>query len=327
MTLPTGSAVWGCRLNREPTPDDYFQYTLGDSIGNPGGAGRAFKIHPRTDPPLVGKVYNPQLINRIKTDNKFSQRIVIMALHRDELHTSLPFATWPRRLLVTSKNPQRLQDHLVGFSMEMLTGTVSLWELISQEQNRLRITRQDTLYIATTIADQVARMHRHPWGFVFGDISPRNIHVTLDLAKVRFIDTDSFQFDYNQGKYSFFLSGLTPGYSSPGSRTILTAQGRLTATHDDFVLATLIFMMLMADHQYFDTHPFRSGDHNEDDLIDSRQFPYDAPQSYPVPGPMLEAYQSFAPDIRAAFTRSFTQPTPVTAKEWTDILIKQRRLL
>ncbi len=97
--------------------------------------------------------------------------------------------------------------------MAELVGTVSLATLITDERTRFRLQRGQTAHILATIADQLSRMHKHGWGFVFGDMSPSNIHITHDHSKVLFIDTDSFQFDYTEGApFSFAITGLTPGY-------------------------------------------------------------------------------------------------------------------
>ena len=76
---------------------------------------------------------------------------------------------------------------------------MSLATIITDERTRFRFNRHHTAHILTLLADQLNRMHKHAWGFVFGDMSPSNIHITHDRENVLFIDTDSFQFDYTDG--------------------------------------------------------------------------------------------------------------------------------
>lgn len=323
-----GDRIWGLRCaNGEP--EDWTQYALDAKLnGAEGGAGKVVKLRPRTNPQLVAKLYKPSILKRITTEESFARRIFAMARERLMLMQTLPFAVWPRRLLFTSQPSQDFADiraKLIGFTMTELVGTVSLATVFSDERTRLRMQKSQTAHILITIADQLNRMHKHQWGFVFGDMSPSNIHITHDYAKVLFIDTDSFQFDYTEGTpFSFAITGLTTGYKSPGAIKLIRSRERLTAAHDDFVLAILIFMALMGDLGQ-PKNPFDCADFGEDALIEQRRFPYDDAANLPVPPPTLAAYKSLPQPIREAFTRSFTQPTPVTAAAWTTILSQYRR--
>lgn len=327
MTVSEGAIAWGVKPNH-PEEDDWFQYTVGDRVGGVGGAGVVHRLAPDTEPPLVGKFYNDAILSHIRGDEKYFLRVILPALNRNLLMDDLPFATWPRRVLFDMHDPdgRKIRDHLIGFTMPLLIGTTSLHDLIHRDQARLRLTAHGTVHIATTIASQLAQMHRHAWGFVFGDMSPTNIHISHDHAKVHFIDVDSFQFDYDGGAYSFFLSGLTPTFTSPGARAAIDAKSRVTAAHDDFVLAILIFMMLMADKGY-PVHPFSSLDSDEDELIEARQFPFDNPAKHPVSDAELKGYRELPDDIREAFSKTFTRTPPVTASEWTVLLTNLRRSL
>lgn len=328
MTVTQGSIAWGVKPN-DPGEDDWFQYTVGDVVGSAGGAGIVHRLAPDTEPPLVGKFYNETLLSHIRHEDKYYLRVVLPAWHRNLLLDDLPFATWPRRVLFDAHDRESSKDwvksHIIGFTMPLLLGTIPLLDLITKQSARIRLTPHDTLHLATTIAHQLAQMHRHPWSFVFGDLTPNNIHISSDFAKATFIDTDSFQFTFG-GAYAFLLSGLTSTFSSPGSRDTVDKKGRLTATHDDFVLAIIIFMMLMAD-KGLPVHPFSSLSSSEDDLIDKRQFPYDDPATNPVSQEELDAYRSLPDEVRAAFTQTFTQARPITAAHWTDVLTNMRRSL
>ncbi len=324
MLLGPGDYAWGARLH--PQKDDYFQFTLGEPMGTVGGAGAVYQLMPRSTPPLVAKVYNDRVLQRIRSDRKYAQRIIALALHGNELAKSLPFATWPRRVIFSERNPKNPQQALLGFTMERLVGTVSLLDIITQKNTRVRVTPNVTAYLAITLADQIARLHRHPWTFVFGDLSPNNIHVTADLSQVRFIDTDGFQFDYNNGKYNFALSGLTPGFKSPGADAALQTSGRLTTTHDDYVLAILIFMLLMAD-QGMPTHPFQCRDTPEDANIENRLFPLANPSQHRLPPPVIQAFNAIPEPVRNAFIKTFTSATPIPASQWVTLLSDYRRCL
>lgn len=322
--LGPGDTAWGARL--QSPHDDYFLYTLGAPMGAKGGSGTVHQLLPRTNPPLVAKLYHGQALDRIRQERRYAQRVIALARHRDELAKALPFATWPRRLIFSDKHPRDPQASLLGFSMERLVGTTSLYDLIASESARFKLSPDNTAYICITLADQIARMHRHPWTFVFGDLSPNNVHVTARFDQVRFIDTDGFQFDYNNGKYAFALSGLTNTFKSPGADAMLASTGRVNTQHDDFVLAILIFMLLMAQKGFGLLHPFQSGGSNEDDNINARRFPFDD-TSMAVPPVLRNAYASLPQTLRDTFTRAFTRPSPVPAAEWTIVLSQYRRSL
>lgn len=324
MLLGPGDTAWGARLRTQN--EDYFRFTLGELMGSKGGAASVYQLMPRTDPPLVAKIYNDKVLQIIRTDRKYAQRIIALGLHRDNLAEALPFATWPRRVIFKDRDPKDAQQALLGFTMERLVGTTSLIDLITQQNARFKITPDTTAFLCITIAGQLSRMHDHPWAFVFGDMSPNNIHVTADLTKVRFIDTDGFQFNYNNGQYSFRLSGLTPGFKSPGADAAMMSTGRLATTHDDFVLAILLFMLLMAD-KGMPIHPFQSGDVPEDVRIEKRQFPLSDTAQYPLPAPVIAAWNELPQTLRDAFTRTFTGPTPIPAAQWETILTDYRRCL
>lgn len=319
--------IWGARIEPDGS-DTWDRYELGPFIAG-GGMGVVHELLPRFKQPIVAKLFNDAMIARIKGDPKIAMRLAALVRHRAIIAESLSFATWPRRILFNKHKPRDttdIADSIIGFTMLKLDRTFSLHELEMAEDRRLRMTPSDTAHIAITIADQLSRMHAHPWGFVFGDLSPNNIHVTPDFKKVFFIDTDSFQFNFEAAKYTFTLGGITEGYTSPGAEQQLKATGRVSATHDDFVLAIHIFMLLMMDRRV-PRHPFQSLQTPLNALIERRAFPFDNPQSYPVPAVCLDAYRSFPPSLRQAFTRTFTTPTPVTAREWTKLLSDYRRSL
>lgn len=330
MTVSKGMTVWGARLYKGDTPDHWFPYTVADPVGKEGASAAVHMLEPAdTNPPLVAKIFNGEIRDRIRADDAYANRILIPALYRDELLDHLEFAAWPRRVLFDVKQPapHERREHLIGFTMERLIDTLPLEDLFTPGTARRKLTPEDTLYIAGTLAEQLAKMHRHRWGFVFGDMSPLNIHVTRDFKRVLFIDTDSFQFTVGKGRHHFTLYGLTPSFSSPGVRALIHTDqpSPVTPAHDDYVLAILIFMLMMADTG-IPSHPFNSPEGDEDDLIDRRYFPF--AQSPPrVAGSVFEAYQTLPQIFRDAFKTTFTGPTPIPAHEWAQLIANHRRSL
>lgn len=319
--------IWGARLDPNGK-DDWIRYRLGNRIGK-GGMASVHEIYPEYMDPIVAKLFDDEMLARIKGDPKIAMRLAALVRNRAKIGKELKFATWPRRMLFSKERPngkREIADSVIGFTMRKLQNTVSLQDLMMDPERRLRLTPEDTAYITTTLADQIHNLHKHEWGFVFGDLSPNNVHVGTDFRSVSFIDTDSFQFDFEASKYSFTLGGITKGYKSPGVDEQLRKTGRVTAAHDDFVLAILIFQLLMMDRQV-PRHPFQYADTPLDVMIAKRAFPFDTPHTYRVPPSCLNAYATFPPAIRQAFSRTFTTSTPVSAAEWTMILSDYRRSL
>lgn len=331
-TLKAGDAphitdVWGARLDSGGN-ESWTPYRIGKRIGK-GGMGSVHEFTPVPQTPMLAKLFSPDMLARIKGDPKIAMRLAALAAHRDDIANALGFATWPRRMLFTKQRPRdkrEIADTIVGFTMVRLQNTISLNQLLMDPDRRIRLTPHDTAHIAITLADQIGRMHKHKWGFVFGDFSPNNVHVGVTFKSVSFIDTDSFQFDFDASKYSFTLGGITPGYKSPGVDQQLKQTGRVTPAHDDFVLAIHLFQLFMVDRQ-MPRHPFQTLDTPLDVMISKRAFPFDNPSAYPVPRPCLDAYASVPPPIRAAFSRSFTTPATVSAEEWSLLLSEYRRSL
>lgn len=317
----------GVRIEPDAS-ESWVTYSLGKRLGK-GGMANVHEIFPETNPRLLAKLFNDDMRNRIKGDPKIAMRLAALVRHRAEIAESLNFATWPRRILFSKASPNgpaEIAATIVGFTMTRLTNTISLHELMMNEKRRLRLTRDHTAVIAIMMADQIARMHKHPWGFVFGDLSPNNIHVDVDFKAVTFIDTDSFQFSFDANKYSFTMGGITPGYSSPGINAQLKATGRATKAHDDYVLAILLFQLFMME-QGVPRHPLQTLKTPIQQLIEKRIFPYLDPAAYPLPQICIDAYAAFPQCFKDAFVRSFTTPHTVTSEEWTRILSEHRRSL
>jgi DNA-binding helix-hairpin-helix protein with protein kinase domain len=324
---PHVTNVWGALFS--PTGNDsWTPYRIGNRIGK-GGMGTVHEFTPASQSPMLAKLFNPAMLARIKGDPKIAMRLAALVAHRDDIANTLGFATWPRRMLFTKQNPRdkrEIADTVVGFTMVRLQNTISLQQLLMDPDRRIRLTPEHTAKIAELLTEQISRMHKHKWKFVFGDFSPNNIHVRINFKTVSFIDTDSFQFDFDASKYTFTLGGITPGYKSPGVEDQLKQTGRVTSAHDDFVLAIHLFQLFMLDRQ-MPRHPFQTLDIPIDTMIAKRAFPFDNPAAYPVPQPCLQAYSTVPPFIRAAFTRTFTTPATVTAEEWAILLADYRRFL
>lgn len=320
MTTP-GTALHGLRY--DPSGDQHWQtITLDSLISSNGGAGAVWSTLPKSNPPLVAKLYLQGMKGHIANNINYGSRLIALVQHRDALSERLPFCAWPRRLLFHDRNltPSRFSDNLAGFTMQRLHHTIPLTDVIATARKAVRIEPHDALHIALLLADQLSRLHAHPWRFVFGDLSPNNIHITPDFKKVLFIDTDGFQFSLPSPQQNYTVPGFTERFTSPFQLAVPIGT-MLPAKHDLFVLSILLFCLIFAANDLHRTHPFTYGENiPENQSIQHQRFPYALPSQYPPPPYLLSIYQTWPNDFRAAFHSAFIDQNPLSAAQWSALL-------
>jgi DNA-binding helix-hairpin-helix protein with protein kinase domain len=189
------------------------------------------------------------------------------------------------------------------------------------------MTHAHGIHIAVSLADQLHRLHTHPWGFVIGDLSPNNLLVDYTFSSIHFIDLDTIRFTPVAGTRGFDAPGTTPRYRSPEYFRAPDNNYR-TATHDDFVLAILLFQILMAICGVDDAHPFVELDGDEEDNIRCGRFPYvDGLRHTQVGLRPAEVYGRWHIDLRTAFEAVFTGRRTMTAGDWANLVARYRRSL
>jgi DNA-binding helix-hairpin-helix protein with protein kinase domain len=117
-----------------------------------------------------------------------------------------------------------------------------------------------SLAAAASLARLVADLHAA--GYVIGDMKRENLW-SDEHGNVAVSDVDSFQF--TDAALFFACTSRTPGYTAPEG--IDVAGSRLDESSDDFVLAVLVYQLLMAGmHPFFgqpaDGSPYVSFDDN-----------------------------------------------------------------
>lgn len=308
--------------------EDWRRFTLGAELTETMGASArvfAFAETQVRGELLVAKLYKDKARRAAKQSGDPQPRLLPLARNRDMLHETLPFCIWPRRLLFDQLRPPTVSwgDSLLGFSMQKFSDAVSLYDLLFDERHRRRMSADDYIYVALTIAHQLAQMHAHPWRFLSVDMSPNNILVSRDFRQVRFIDTDSFQFSHLGHVYK--ANGLTAGFKSPGAQAAIDVRGPLGLEHDRFCLAILIFHLLMA-RQGRPISPFQAPGEDVDTLIERRAFLYAPAPAHAVRPEFTAAYAKLPQEVRDAFLQSFTK-VPLRASDWADCLSRHRGFL
>ena len=82
-------------------------------------AGTVYRLKGNRSPSIVGKVFNDEIREKLKNDHELAKRLMALTIERDKIHTTLPFATWPRRTFFSSPHIDlnRLGHNMLGFSM------------------------------------------------------------------------------------------------------------------------------------------------------------------------------------------------------------------
>ena len=315
-----------------PAPDrlHWSSLSIGELLTSLAGSSTIWKVVPPSNPPLLAKLYNDKMRQRLKSETAPAEQLLLLARYRSQLSRELPFAAWPLSLVFSGSatiTEDNFTERLAGFTMVNLQTTSSLAQLVSVPRVRHRLKSPDTLHIARTLLGQIELLHAHPWRFVFGDLSASNVRVSNNFKQVFFIDTDSFQFTCPEaGHRSYTAAGTTPSFRSPGIRTQKQTT-QLTEAHDTFVATILLFQLIMADVGVPNLHPFISSDSNPDDLIDRYAFPYEQPDRYPVSRYALDKYRALPVPIRKAFRQTFTTKNPVPLGQWRTLLGQHWRSL
>ena len=331
MTSLQGHTYWAARLSTDANvDDDWTAYTLGETVGDKGGTAQVYRIAAKTTPPLLAKMYHSDsILQRIASDPGYGTRLMCLGMERATLNKVLPFCTWPRRLVFKQKDPlsDQVAGSIIGLTLPELATHVALSDVLRDKSNRTKMTHAHGIHIAVSLADQLHRLHTHPWRFVIGDLSPNNLLVDYTFSSIQFIDMDTVRFSPGPGYPTFDTPGTTVGYRSP-EYFHAPSQGQLSAAHDDFVLAILLFQILMAMSGLDGVHPFLDADASEDDNIRQARFPYvDALRPTQVADAPAAAYAAWDPNLRTAFEDVFTGRKAMTAKQWADLLSNYRRSL
>ncbi|MFM9938683.1 MAG: hypothetical protein ACKVP7_04210, partial [Hyphomicrobiaceae bacterium] len=245
------------------------------------------------------------------------------------LNEELPFCNWPRRIVFKQREPgtDEVAGAIIGLTLPELTTHVALSDVLRDKSNRARMTHERGIHIGVSLADQLHRLHTHPWRFVVGDLSPNNLLVDYTFSSIHFIDMDAVRFSPGPGYPTFDTPGTTANYRSP-EYFHASNQGQLSSAHDDFVLAILLFQILMAISGLDGVHPFLDVDASEDDNIQRGRFPYvDALRPTQVADAPAAVYVAWHSDLRGAFEAVFTGKQAMTAKQWAELLAKYRRSL
>ena len=314
----TGRTVTLLRM-RTSGSDSSHNATLGPSFAS-GGSSCLYRVESALPEPRVAKI----LFDQYRADKALDPilKIQTLVLHHDRLAAELPFVLWPDALVLTEPTVTRdtVHDATIGFTMAPLpSGTVALHAILKLAKYRKHFQTGATVTLAARLADHLARLHAA--GFLFADLNPKNIHVSADLTRLHFFDADGYQIGL--GGKVLPARGMTQGYASPAviSNFASNPTAIRSAGDDNFVLAILLFQLLVDR-----AHPFDTGGQfdertnaSQNDGITNHWYAYADPDRFKPQADALARYRRLALPLKEAFYRSFLGQ-PVTAAEWARLL-------
>lgn len=275
----------------------------------------------------VAKIYHER-----ERSQKRSLKINYLTQHCPELHDDYS-VIFPEEPLFDQN------DQFIGFIMKRALGDVDLTSLCTlKPSSRLNAEWHHKFDRASSygmyhrallcynIAAAFSQIHRSKL-FVFVDIKPENIRITLD-GRVSIIDLDSVQvMDKDQGQLLFSAEKHTPEYS-PGEMGNLNFKTDLIPeTWDRFSLGVIFYKLMFGLHPFTGTcrEPYHNMVSNEQ-KIEAGLFPQGIRVQYfdVIPEPHIH-FESLPKLLQRLFIRCFDggHYNPVlrpSAYEWCQVL-------
>ena len=285
-----------------PGPNGLRDFRLGNELGS-GGEGRVYEVLKRDD--LVCKILHPE---RLESTLPKLKAMIAKGCE----FAATPTICWPRCLVATGGKPigyvmpkadgQELQTSV--FIPPLLLKKYPLW------------TRKDLVRLAESLLGHILTLHKK--GILLGDVNARNIFVRPNCC-VSLIDCDSFQMD------RFLCPVGSVPYLAPeliGRDLKVTPR---TIQHENFAIATLMFMVLLPGKPPFS----HQGGTDPASNVRKGHFPYpmgeQKPQGRPA-GQWRYCWNHLPHSVKRAFYHAFgPDATPASRPSVHDWLYQMRR--
>lgn len=287
-------------LNDEVTSKRLGTLKLVEEIGK-GGEGSIFT----TESKLICKIYK-------------KERLTDLVLGKLELMVSkevnIAGVCWPREIVYNANG------EFVGYAMEQARGTAIQRAMFVKpllERNFPQWDRKNLVELAITILIKIRALNER--NIIIGDINPLNILVHSS-REVYFVDTDSYQIE------DFPCPVGTVNFTAPEIQGQHFAKFLRTPEHENFAIATLLFMILMPGKPPYS----QQGGGNPRELIKRQDFSYplgtQANRKTPQ-GPWRFIWSHFPFQTKEAFYNNFREGKRKAAKEWLSIMGAYAKLL
>jgi serine/threonine protein kinase len=267
--------------------------TLVDRLGD-GGEGVVY----RTDRGDIAKIYHREKLSRLRSEKL--EIMVASGFRRDGI-------CWPTSIILSK------EMHTIGYRMPSAKGFPIQPTLFQRQLLSKRFptwTRRELVVCAQSILEKISTVHRN--NILIGDINPLNILIASE-NEVYLIDTDSYQI---------------AGYPCPVGTVNFTApeiQGKdfstylRTQDHENFAIATLLFMILLPGETPY------SHQGGEDIITNIKKglFPYPLKdmRSRGVPiGPWQYMWSHLPFRTKEAFFNCFRRKERLNCEQWQDVI-------
>lgn len=270
--------------------------TLSQELGS-GGQGRVYSVGSSH----ACKIFHPSRL----TVGLTSKLQLMVSCQIDS-----PYLCWPLDITYDSLGKPNGYMMKRGFGTEIQKSIFVPRPVF--EKHRPDWTRVHLLKIISAMLDVIVLLHDND--VIIGDINSRNILVTDD-QNVCFVDCDSFQI----GQYPCPVcmpSFLAPELDGVDLKTTLRTQH-----HENFSVATMIFMML---------HPGKSpyshqGGGSVRTNLQRRHFPYSrgnqGAKGVPL-GPWRYSWSHLPRYMKDAFHRVFTDDDRLSLSDWREYITR-----
>ncbi|MEM1319436.1 MAG: hypothetical protein AAGG75_04225 [Bacteroidota bacterium] len=218
---------------------------------------------------------------------------------------------WPTSLVYNT------HAEFVGFAMEIRARGVELKQLFIKPVFQSLFPewkRLDLVDISIKILHKIRILHEQ--NVLVGDINPRNILITK-ARETFFVDTDSYQVE------GYPCTVGLANYTAPEIQNKDFKSFLRTVKHENFAIATLLFMILVPGKTPYSHQGGESLAKN----IKKRHFPYPLGEisGKNVPkGPWRFIWSNLSYKMKEAFFNVFTKGERIGVLEWIDLLKKYR---
>lgn len=244
-----------------------------------GGEGSVYK----TSTPYVAKIYKKEkltLRNYEKIKRMLSKRIKYEGI------------CWPVEMLFNAKN------EFVGFLMPEAKGkelqkTIFIKPLFLKHFPEWK--KKDTVQLTLTILGKIQYLHQR--NIILGDINPSNILV-VSPKEVYFVDTDSYQIE------EFPCPVGTVNFTAPEIQRKRFSEFLRTFEHENFAIATLLFMLMLPGKPPYSQ---QGGESPVDNIINMDfSYPFGDNSNKKTPdGPWRFSWSHLPYDLKESFYKSF----------------------
>lgn len=283
-----------------PTQGDYVYSRLFGTIQllDPIAEGGEGKIYATRDNDRVCKIYLREMITDHRRD-----KLQLMLQRRIQYHG----ICWPLDMLTNTNG------HFVGYVMPKALGIPLQKAMFVKPlllKNYPHWTKKNLVALCLQILDKIQYLHQN--NILIGDINPLNILLHED-DDVYFVDTDSYQIEQYPCPVGM-VNYTPPELQGKSFKSVMR-----TLEHENFAIATLLFMILLPGKPPYS----QQGGGNPQENIRNQDFsyPFGAESNQKAPeGPWRYIWSHLLYSLKEAFYECFKKNARQDVDDWIRLL-------